>query len=125
MFVALTHFFTGVAAKQPVLLTVEDIHWSDETTLEFLRSLARHCTAHPLLILVTYRSDEAHLGLKHWLAQLDRERLTPEIVLHGFTHGPIEGMLPALFGRYQFASDAVRFVHGELLDTLTAPTEGN
>ena len=58
LFVALTHFFTGVAAKQPVLLTVEDIHWSDETSLEFLYYLARHCTAHPLLILATYRSDE-------------------------------------------------------------------
>src|SRR5207245_8254519 len=81
LFVALTHFFTGVAAKQPVLLTVEDIHWSDETSLEFLHYLARHCTAHPLLILPTYRSDEAHLGLKHWLAQLDRERLTQENVL--------------------------------------------
>ena len=125
LFVALTHFFTGVAAKQPVLLTVEDIHWSDETSLEFLHYLARHCTAHPLLILATYRSDEAHLGLRHWLAQLDRERLNQEIALQGLTHVQIEAMLQAIFGQYQFASDAVRFVYGELLETITTLTEGN
>src|SRR5260370_31790596 len=125
LFVALTHFFTGIAAKQPVLLTVEDIHWSDETSLEFLHCLARPCTAHSLLILAVYRSDEAHLGLKHWLAQLDGERLNQEIGRQGVTHVHIEGMLQAIFGQYQFASDAVRFVHGELLETITTLTEGN
>src|SRR5258708_16365547 len=34
-------------------------------------------------------------------------------------------MLQAIFGQYQFASDAVRFVHGELLETITTLTEGN
>ena len=36
LFVALTQFFTGLAAKQPILLMIEDIHWSDEMSLEFL-----------------------------------------------------------------------------------------
>ena len=125
LFVALTHFFTGVAAKQPVLLTIEDIHWSDETSLEFLYYLARHCTGHPVLILATYRSDEAHPGLKHWLAQLDRERLTQEIVLQGLTPIQIEAMLQAILGQFKFASDTVRFVQGELLETITTLTEGN
>lgn len=122
LFVALTHLFT---AKQPMLLTIEDIHWSDETSLEFLHSLARHCTTHPLLMLATYRSDEVHPSLKHWLAQLDRERFTQEMVLHRLTHGQIEAMLEAIFGQHQFTPDSVRFAHGELLDTITTLTEGN
>lgn len=125
LFVALTHFFTDLAAQQPVLLTIEDIHWSDETSLEFLHYLARHCANLPLLILATYRSDEVHSSLKHWLAQLDRERLNQEIMLQGLTHVQIEAMLHAIFGQYQSASDTVHLAHGELLDTIARLTEGN
>src|SRR6266852_5152475 len=49
LFAALTQFFTGQATKQPVLLIIEDIHWSDDASLEFLYYLARRCSAHPLL----------------------------------------------------------------------------
>jgi DNA-binding CsgD family transcriptional regulator len=125
LFVALTHFFADLTAKQPVLLIVEDIHWSDETSLEFLHYLARHCTALSLFILTTYRSDEVHTGLKHWLAQLDRARLNQEIVLQALTRGQIEAMLQAIFGQYQFIPDVVRFAHGELLNTINTLTEGN
>src|SRR6266487_594432 len=51
IFAALAQFFTTLAAKQPVLLIVEDLHWSDDTSLEFLHYLARHCAAHPLLLV--------------------------------------------------------------------------
>ena len=47
LFTALAQFFTGQATKQPVLLVIEDIHWSDETSLEFLHYLARRCPASP------------------------------------------------------------------------------
>ncbi|HEY6408827.1 MAG TPA: ATP-binding protein, partial [Ktedonobacteraceae bacterium] len=46
LFEALTRWFTGLAAKQPVLLIIEDVHWSDDTSLEFLHYLARRCAAH-------------------------------------------------------------------------------
>ncbi len=105
LFVALTHFFMDSIAKQPILLMLEDIHWSDETSLEFLHYLARHCTAQSLLILATYRSDEAHTSLKHWLAQLDRERLNQEIALQGLTRG---GSRAALRFHLIAAGDAVR-----------------
>lgn len=125
LFLALAHFFTDLAAKQPVLLIVEDIHWSDETSLEFLHYLARHCAAQSLFILATYRSDEVHTGLKHWLAQLDRERLNQEFALQALTRGQIEAMLQAIFAQYQIFPDVMRFAHGELLHTITTLTEGN
>jgi predicted ATPase len=49
LFEALTRWFTGLATKQPALLIVEDLHWSDESSLDFLHSLARRCTASPCL----------------------------------------------------------------------------
>src|SRR5579864_3017487 len=66
LFAALTQLFLNQAAKQPALLIVEDLHWSDDTSLEFLHYLARRCITHPLLVLLTYRSDEVRSTLSHW-----------------------------------------------------------
>ncbi len=118
LFTALTQFFTGQATKQPVLLIIEDIHWSDDTSLEFLYALARRCPAHPLLILLTYRSDEVRPGLRHFLAQLDRERLAQERLLTRLTREGVEVMLRAIFALPQTA-------RLELLEPIYTLTEGN
>ena len=60
LFAAMTHFVTEQAAQHPVLLVVEDIHWSDDLSLDLLLHLARRCRQVPLLLLVTYRSEELH-----------------------------------------------------------------
>jgi predicted ATPase len=57
-FEVLAHYLIALARKHPVLLVVEDLHWSDDISLEFLHYLARRCALHPLLLLLTYRSDE-------------------------------------------------------------------
>ncbi len=118
LFVALTQFFTGLASKQPALLVVEDLHWSDETSLEFLHHLARRCAAHPLLLVLTYRNDEIHTGVRHWLAQLDHERLAQEVFLTPLSRSEVEAMLQAIFDRKQT-------VPTETLDALYELTEGN
>ncbi|WP_457100910.1 ATP-binding protein [Microbacterium sp. P5_E9] len=43
----------------PGLLILEDLHWADEATLDALRFLARRLDGVPVLIIATYRSDEA------------------------------------------------------------------
>ncbi len=118
LFLALAHFFTGLTGKQPVLLTVEDIHWSDETSLEFLLALARRCVAHPFLLVLTYRNDEIHPGLSQWLAQLDRERLAQEFVISPFSRSEVEAMLRAIF-------ELRRPMPIETLDAIYGLAEGN
>lgn len=46
------------AARNPALLLIEDIHWADDATLDLLRYLGRRIGAAPILIVVTFRSDE-------------------------------------------------------------------
>jgi DNA-binding CsgD family transcriptional regulator len=118
LFVALNQFFTGLASTQPVMLTVEDLHWSDETSLEFLHALARRCARHPLLLVLTYRHDEMHPGLSNWLTQLDRERLAQEFVLTPLSRSEVEAMLQAIF-------DLQRPLPAATNDALYALTEGN
>ena len=45
-------------ARQPTLLILEDVHWADDATLEFLRFIARRLHDLPLLLVATYRSEE-------------------------------------------------------------------
>jgi len=118
LFTILTHFFTSQAAQQPVLLIIEDVHWCDESSLEFLLHLVRHGTGQPLFFLFTYCSEETSPGLSHWLAQLDRERLALELALIHLSYTEVDDMLQAIFA-------APHPVHTELLGTIYTLTEGN
>jgi DNA-binding CsgD family transcriptional regulator len=125
LFAALAHLFLRLMTKQPVLLIVEDLHWSDETSLDFLHYLARRCAASPLLVLLTYRSDEVHPGLRHFLAQLDRERLAQEFTLAPLTRSEVSAMLYAIFALRRSVFTVPPLAQGDLLDALYALTEGN
>ena len=118
LFATLTQFFTGQARKQAVLFIIEDIHWSDDISLEFLHYLARHGTAKQLLLLLTYRNDEVHPRLRQFLAQLDRERLAQEIGLTHLTRDDVDSMHRAIFS-------LPRSAHLELPDPIYELTEGN
>ncbi|WP_020013923.1 helix-turn-helix transcriptional regulator [Promicromonospora sukumoe] len=78
----LTDLLTGLAGERPVVVVIEDLHWSDDVTRAVALRLAR--TAPPgLLLLLTYRSDDvgrAH-PLRVVLAELDRARLTTRVEL--------------------------------------------
>ncbi len=125
LFAVLANFFLHLAESSPLLLIIEDIHWSDSTSLDFLHQLARYTTSHSLLLLITYREDEMRAESNSWLAQLTRERLGETLHLTPLSRNDIDLMLTALFDQRHTAFDMRRFLHGELLDTLYILTEGN
>jgi len=55
-------FLTGIAASQPLVLILEDVHWSDPASLDLLRYIARRIREQHLLLVVTYRNDELSHG---------------------------------------------------------------
>jgi len=118
LFESLIGFFIRLAAMQPLLLILEDLHWSDKVSLDFLQLFARRLSAHPILLLASYRQEEASLPLTHLLAQFDRERLAREIALAPLTRPNVDLMLRAIF-------DLPHPVKTEFLDLLYPLTEGN
>jgi DNA-binding CsgD family transcriptional regulator/tetratricopeptide (TPR) repeat protein len=46
------------AAAAPVLLVLEDLHWADASTLDFVVFIAHNVDDRPVLLLGTYRADE-------------------------------------------------------------------
>ncbi len=117
LFAFLAHFFTIQAARQPLLLVVEDLHWSDDASLEFFLYLARRSATLPIVVLLTYRNDEQRPSLA-WLAQLDRERLAYDMLLARLTRTDVDAMIRAIF-------NLDRPVRADFLHTIYALTDGN
>jgi tetratricopeptide (TPR) repeat protein len=125
LFAVLANFFIRLSATSPLLIIIEDVHWSDSTSLDFLHTLARRTIAHPLLLLVTYRQDEMRVELRSWLAQLTRERLAEGLRLVSLARNDVDTMLSTIFDQRHTSFDMRRFLHGELLEALYTLTEGN
>ena len=73
LFEALSQLVLSLADGQhPVMLCLDDIHWSDSTTLDWLAYLARQLLASRLLVVGAYRSEEADavVSLRHNLTRL-------------------------------------------------------
>src|SRR6185503_14831947 len=55
---AMLELLRRVGEERPAAIVIEDIHWADESTRDFLRSAARALEHERLAIAVTFRSDE-------------------------------------------------------------------
>ena len=64
-FTAWRRFLEGLAAENPTVLVVDDLHWADEPMLAFLERLADWSTGVPLLLLCTARP-ELHEQHQSW-----------------------------------------------------------
>lgn len=63
------------AAAQPVLCCVEDVHWADPSTLEFLELVVHQVATVPILLVLTCRPTFAlpwHVGTQMTLMALER-----------------------------------------------------
>jgi class 3 adenylate cyclase/tetratricopeptide (TPR) repeat protein len=57
LFAAWRRFVEAMAATNPLVLVVEDLHWADQAMLEFLSHLVERPAGLPLLILATARPE--------------------------------------------------------------------
>ncbi|WP_402371195.1 helix-turn-helix transcriptional regulator [Isoptericola rhizosphaerae] len=77
----LADLLTTLATERPVLVVVEDLHWSDDVTRAVVSRLARAARTTALCLVATYRSDD--VGRRHplrtTLAELDRARLVTRV----------------------------------------------
>ena len=84
----------------PVALVIEDLHWADPSTRDFLVFLVRNARTEPLFLLATYRSDELHRRhpLRPVLAELERAPRVERIALERFTRSEVNEQLTGILG---------------------------
>ena len=89
-----------LTAERPVVLVLEDVHWSDRSTQDLLVRLARGPAVPRLLVLATYRSDDAlprgH-PLRRTLAELDRSDRVERVRLDGLGPADLLAQLEGIF----------------------------
>ncbi|HEV3001338.1 MAG TPA: AAA family ATPase, partial [Solirubrobacteraceae bacterium] len=118
IFEALLTLLERLGRDQPVVLVVEDVHWADRSTRDFLVFLARALWRERVLVVCTYRTDELHRRhpLRPVLTELERGERARRIELTPFTREELVAQLTDILGA---EPDVV------LLDRLLARSEGN
>jgi DNA-binding CsgD family transcriptional regulator/tetratricopeptide (TPR) repeat protein len=84
----------------PLSIRLEDLHWSDDLTLEVLEALARRVPDEPILVIATYRSDEVmpRTPMRQWRSRLVAQRLVEEIRLPRLSASQTATMTSLLLG---------------------------
>jgi DNA-binding winged helix-turn-helix (wHTH) protein/predicted ATPase len=110
----------ALTADRPLVLVLEDLQWSDPSTLDLLSSLARRREPARLLVVGTYRPAEVS-GRTHPLAAIRQELqahgLCTELALRALEAAEIGAYLAARLPGERHAPDLERAIH--------RATEGN
>ena len=71
------------AADQPTVVVLEDMHWADDATLDWLRYLARRIANSRAVVIATYRDDElpSDNPLRGVIGQIATHRATRRMAL--------------------------------------------
>jgi DNA-binding CsgD family transcriptional regulator/tetratricopeptide (TPR) repeat protein len=118
LFELLLSLLTRLGEDAPVLLVIEDIHWADQSTLDFLAFLLASARRERILLVCSYRTDELHgrHPLRAFLAQHGRPPVVERVDLRPFTR---EELAAQLRGILDTTPDP------DLVSRLHTRTEGN
>jgi DNA-binding CsgD family transcriptional regulator/tetratricopeptide (TPR) repeat protein len=118
MFSGLTELLAAAARRGGLVLVIEDVHWADSATLDFLTFLARSGRSGAVTVVATCRSDEAPLEphLIRWLAHLRGNGQAAEIRLAPLSRAELAEQITCLMPDPPPAG---------LADELYARSEGN
>ncbi|HET6870862.1 MAG TPA: AAA family ATPase [Solirubrobacteraceae bacterium] len=89
-----------LSADRPLMLVIEDLQWADRSTLDLVSLLVRGMRAMPVLLVLTFRSDEIHRShpLRPLIAAWERVRSVRRLELPRFTREEATRQLEAILG---------------------------
>ena len=107
-------FLEEFAATETLILVLEDLHWSDASTVELLLMLAQRSEPAQLLVIGTYRPAEASVQ-EHPLVRakhtLQLRHQCTELALEYLTRADVEAYLDRRFPRAQFPKALAGLIH--------------
>jgi DNA-binding CsgD family transcriptional regulator len=102
----------------PVLLVLEDLHWADQSTLDFLAFVARNGGSQRLTVIGTYRLHDrrrTHAAAAYW-DELERAPGVEPIVLTPLSPSEVGVQMSGILGAAP---------HSEVLERVVARAQGN
>jgi DNA-binding winged helix-turn-helix (wHTH) protein len=67
-----TNLFETLARERPLIVVLEDLHWADYATIDFLSAICRRRSAVKLMLIATYRPEDLKTA-RHPLKQMTRD----------------------------------------------------
>jgi pentatricopeptide repeat protein len=113
LFEAVSQFITNISREAPLLVVLDDLQWTDQSSLLLLHYIARGIQKEPLLLLGEYRDTD--IDKEHPLfpirTELNRERLLRSIHLKRMSMQDIEEMIEQLLGQEGVPRDFCELVY--------------
>ena len=117
---ALTNLIIAGARTQPIVLALEDIHWADPTTVDFIRGIVERGALAPLLLLITARPEfRPPWGIRSHhatisLAPLDRSQVREMVAelsaRHALSKSIVDGVTERTGGVPLFIEEVTRLL---------------
>lgn len=109
---ALTDILERLAAEQPVVLVIDDIHWAAPATIKAIKHIVSEARPSALLVLATFRDTDVTAGdpLHGLLAELPRLDGAVRVSLDGLSRGEVEDLVEVAAGE-QITEDARDLAH--------------
>jgi class 3 adenylate cyclase/tetratricopeptide (TPR) repeat protein len=121
MYSAAATLLTDAVQRQPVVVVLDDLHWTDKSTLSLLTFLCRELANEPILFVGTYRDLE--VGPRHPLSEtmavLQQAAAVRKISLSGLTESDVVAFMTTTANQVLDANGL------ELARVLWHDTEGN
>jgi serine/threonine protein kinase/tetratricopeptide (TPR) repeat protein len=110
----------AMAANDPLLLLLEDLHWADPSSIDLLRHLSQRITGQRLLLIGTFRPEDVERTghpLKNYMLEMQAHNLCEEVALGMLSRDHIAEYLRANFAPNDFPT--------ELTSLIQQKTEGH
>ena len=113
LFEAVSQFITNISREAPLLVVLDDLQWTDPSSLLLLHYLARGVYRTPLLLLGAYRSTDvdARHPLAPVLTELNRERLLQSVQLKRMTLGDVSEIIKGILEQEDVPSEFCKLVY--------------
>jgi DNA-binding winged helix-turn-helix (wHTH) protein len=105
----------ALSAERPLVLVLEDLHWSDQATVDLVSVLAQRAEPARLMLVATHRPAQAAAvdhPIQQVLTLLRARRRCAEVALEYLTRQDVAAYLRRRFEGSRVAEEAVSVVHG-------------
>jgi len=119
-FEALVQALLKLSSSRATIMVVEDLHWADVASLEFLQYAVGRLATSRILLIATFRPEELRVadGGERALAQLERSPAVWRLNLDPLAHSEMQQFL-------YHALDGLPTVSGQTLVAISNQAEGN